>query len=995
MNWLRLLRDGRPGFGEPGRGPRFALGALIRPGLLLLLAAVLLAACGPTRQLGPRPGTTPLDAAEIYLQRYQPGPMPRVFQTTRIFDRNGALIGELWSEGRRSWLPLKRFSKDLIDATIASEDSTFYNNTGVDTARVIGAALTNYEAGQVVSGASTITMQLARNLFLGPDDRYEQTMDRKLLEAGLAQELTELFSKDEILEMYLNLANYGHRAYGPEAASQTYFGKPAAQLTLAEAALLAGIPQSPARLDPFQDLPAAKARQRTVLDLMVRHGYLTTAGADAAFFQPLTLNPDPERRVNVVPHFVQYLSDTLDARLGGSAGVRSGLIVTSTLDLRFQALAQDIVAKQVKALKSKNDVSNGALVAMLPYNGEIVAMVGSADFNDTKIAGQVNVTRALRQPGSSIKPVLYAAAMDDMLISPATVLWDIPVSFPITGTAPYTPRNYDSKFHGPVTVRTALANSYNIPAVKLLDAVTVDRMLRGADLMGIRSLSQSDRTFGLALTLGGGDVTLLELTNAYNVLASGGIAVAPEPILQAVDGYGRPVLNARRPAGTALQAVRASTAYLLTDILSDNDARKPMFGLNSPLKISKPAAAKTGTTDDWRDNWTLGYTRYLVTGVWAGNSDGHPMRNVSGIAGAAPIWHDFMEAVLKQPDLLATIGAPAVGAPADKPGTTGADQAWQFVRPPDVQMRDACPPLVTCRKGGEYFSSEWLNAAGEAGPLVDSVALVPSAPVYAGRPDGGRWTAYCSTEPGAVRALLKLPGPLGIPSPTEVVTSTLSQAPESALQAVSNSLRAPASTSTTSKPPRRVDVLRAVAWSLRSPTPVDLGPCANLQSTVQQALRADPRQGDGALAISADLSAAMNPKAGPVAGTIQSVSENSLPAIAASPSDFRFALGEGIVHHDSCPGQYIMGSVLTRSGAPMSGVHITMIDEWGNRADAWSKSEASDAGRYDFPISATPNKYTLTVVDSNGTPVSAPVTVEHQQGYGGTHACHTVIWQAY
>ncbi len=283
----------------------------------------------------------------------------------------------------------------------------------------------------------------------------------------------------------------------------------------------------------------------------------------------------------------------------------------------------------MKALKPKHDLSNGALVAMLPYSGEVLAMVGSADFNDTKIAGQVNVARSLRQPGSSIKPVLYAAAMDDLLISPATVLWDIPVSFPITGTKPYTPRNYDGKFHGPVTVRTALANSYNIPAVKLLDAVTVDRMLKGAELMGIRSLSQSDRTYGLALTLGGGDVTLLELTNAYNVLASGGRAVAPEPILQAVDGYGRPVLTARRPAGDPLQAVRPSTAFLLTDILSDNDARKPMFGVNSPLKLSQPAAAKTGTTDDWRDNWTLGYTRYLVAGVWAGNSDGHPMKNVT------------------------------------------------------------------------------------------------------------------------------------------------------------------------------------------------------------------------------------------------------------------------------------------------------------------------------------------------------------------------------
>lgn len=961
-----------------------------KPGffLMVMLALLLLAGCAPTDQLGERPGQTTLDAAEAYLQRYQPGPTPRIFQTTRIFDRNGTLIGELWSEGRRSWLPLSRFSRHLIDATVAAEDSTFYNNTGVDTARVIGAALKNYQAGQVVSGASTITMQLARNLFLGPDERYEQSMDRKMLEAGLAQELTALFSKDEILEMYLNLANYSHLNYGPEAASQTYFGKPAAQLTLAEAALLAGIPQSPAVLDPLRNFAGVKARQRVVLDLMVRHGYLKQAEADAAYLTPLTLNPDPDRRVNVTPHFVQYVSDVLDARLGGDAGTRSGLTITSTLDLRFQALGQDIVAKQVKALKPKHDLNNGALVAMLPYSGEILAMVGSADFNDTKIAGQVNVTRAQRQPGSSIKPVLYAAAMEDLLISPATVLWDIPVVYPITGTQPYVPRNYDGKFHGPVTVRTALANSYNVPAVKLLEAVTVDRMLRSADVMGIRSLSQSGRTYGLALTLGGGDVTLLELTTAYSVLASAGRAVAPEPILQAVDGYGRPNLSARRPSGEPLQAVRPSTAYLLTDILSDNAARTPMFGANSALKLSKPAAAKTGTTDDWRDNWTIGYTRYLVTGVWAGNSDGHPMKSVSGVAGAAPIWHDFMEAVLKQPALLATIGAPAADAPA-----TDAQSPWEFVRPPDVQLRDACPPNVTCRKGGEYFSSEWLNAAGDAGPLADTVEPVPSAPVYG----NGRWTAYCTTEPAAVRALLKLPGPLGLPTSTvtSTVTGTLSTTGDSPLLPIANALSQTAPSST-AKTPREVDVLRAVAWAVRSPTPVNLGPCADLEQTVQRAIKA---AGGSGVAVSADLAAALDPNAGPIAGTLTLAEppgeETTGTIVAPAQGEYRFTLGQVIMHHDDCPGEYIMGFVADTAGGPKAGVHITLVDEWGNKADAWSKSGPTDAGQYDFPINANPNHYTLTVVDESGAPVSAPVTIEHRVGYGGEHGCHTVNWQEY
>ncbi len=978
MGPVRLFERATPGF-RRGRKP----GAFV----LVLLILSLSACVGPAQQLGPRPGQTPLDAAEAYLQRFQPGPNPRVFQTTRILDRRGTPIAELWSEGRRTWIPLKRISQHLIDATIAVEDSTFYINSGVDTTRILGAALQNYGEGEVVSGASTITMQLARNLFLDPDQRFEQSMDRKMLEAGLAQELTNLFSKDEILEMYLNLANYSHLAYGPEAASQVYFAKSASELTLAEATLIAGIPQRPAAFDPFTDLPAVKERQRTVLDMMVRHEYLTQAAADAAYRQPIVLNPDPDRHVNLLPHYVNYVADVLDARLGSGAGTRSGLTITGTLDVRFQELAQEIVARQVKALQPTHDLSNGALVAMLPYSGEILAMVGSADFNDEKIAGQVNVARSLRQPGSAIKPVLYAAAMDDLLISPATVLWDIPVSYPITGTKPYAPVNYDEKFHGPVTVRTALANSYNVPAVKLLEAVTVDRMLRGAEVMGIRSLSRSEINFGLALTLGGGDVTLLELTTAYSVLASQGRSVAPEPILQAVDAYGRPVLNARRPQGEPLQAVSSSTAFLLTDILADNEARTPMFGANSPLRLSKPAAAKTGTTDDWRDNWTVGYTRFLVAGAWTGNSDGHPMKRVSGIAGAAPIWHEFMEAVLKQPELLAAIGAPD---PAD-------DETWRFAAPLDVELLDACPPQMRCRKGGEYFSRAWLDAAGEAGPLADSVAEVPSAPVYALRPDSGRWTAYCRTEPAAVRGLLKLPGPLGLPKPGEASADTVQAASGASLHLISyarqdNPTPVPAGGS---RAPRQVDVLKAVAWSLRTPTPVDLGPCDSLQETVRQALQAEPKQSDASLSISVDLGSAMDPDAGPVAGSLPSPTDNAVPVIGASPGEFRFALGEPIQNHSNCPGHYIVGAVLAHNGARMGGVRIVMVDEWGNRAEAVSKTGASDAGQYDFPINSFANRYTLTVVDSSGSPISVPVTVEHLQGYGGNAPCHTVVWQAY
>ena len=287
---------------------------LTRSLIVCLVVAVLagfLAGCLPpaTNQLGPRPAPDTLGAVEAYLQKYQPGPLPRVFQTSRLYDRHGALLAERWSEGRRTWVPLSRISKHLIDATIATEDATFYTNPGVDPARIAGAALGNAQEGDVVSGASTITMQLARNLFMGADQRYQQNMDRKMLEAGLAQELTSLFSKAEILEMYLNLLNYGHLSYGPEAAAQVYFGKHAADLSLAEATLLAGIPQQPANLDLFTNFDAAKARQRVVLDMLVRHGFLAQADADAVHGQAVALNPAPDQASNVTPHFAQYVWD--------------------------------------------------------------------------------------------------------------------------------------------------------------------------------------------------------------------------------------------------------------------------------------------------------------------------------------------------------------------------------------------------------------------------------------------------------------------------------------------------------------------------------------------------------------------------------------------------------------------------------------------------------------------------------------------------------------
>ncbi len=447
------------------------------------------------------------------MQLYQPGPLPRVFQTTFLYDRNGRLIAELIGEGRREWVSLDQISPHLINATIATEDATFFTNPGIDPVRIAGAVLQNVEQGEIVSGASTITMQLARNLFIGSEERYDQTFDRKIAEAGLARELTRTYAKEEILELYLNLLNYGHLAYGPQAAARTYFGKSAADLNLAEATLIAGIPQSPARFDLFVDPEAVKERQRTVLSLMVRHGFLTLDEANAAFATGVELGGSPEINSPRAPHFVDYVVLELDELLGQGFVRRAGLHIYTTLDLALQERAQQIVSRQVAALQPRFDMNNGALIALKPGTAEILAMVGSVDYKNKEIDGQVNVAVSPRQPGSAIKPLLYATAFNDNLISPATVIWDTPITYTISSIEQYSPVNYDREFHGPVTARTALANSYNVPAIKLLDAVGVERMLESARKMGVESLHRGTDWYGLSLTLGGGEVKLLDLAS--------------------------------------------------------------------------------------------------------------------------------------------------------------------------------------------------------------------------------------------------------------------------------------------------------------------------------------------------------------------------------------------------------------------------------------------------------------------------------------------------
>jgi len=596
------------------------------------------------------------------------------FETTHIMDRNGNLLYEIIdpNAGRRTYTKLEDISPYLVAATIATEDKEFYNHPGFDLVAIIRAFWQNLSSGETVSGASTIPQQLAKLLLLAPEERTEQSYYRKIREAILAAEINRKYGKDEILELYLNEINYGNLAYGIEAAAESYFGKTAAELTLGEAAFLAGLPQSPAVYDIFTNRDETLKRQETVLVLMYYLSqeknciYISNSldrvcvDASSAALAAQEIEQYEFRQPFFdmrYPHWVTYVRQQLEAQYDPQTIYRSGFTVYTTLDPGLQNIAQELVTSQV-ALLADRQVTNGALVAIRPNTGEILAMVGSADFNNEAISGQVNMaTSPTRQPGSSIKPITYVAAFEKGWTA-STLIWDVPAKLPPSGDPNdpnplYEPVNYDGKFHGPVTARVALSNSFNIPAVRTLEFVGIyddpntpekDGMITMAERLGITSLTRPD--YGLSLTLGGGEVSLLEMTGVYSVFANGGQRVPSVSILKIVDYRGNVVYEYQPEE--AQQVIRPEHAFLITSILSDNDARAWMFGRNSVLALPFPAAAKTGTTNDYRDNWTLGYTADVAVGVWIGNADYTPMINTSGLTGAAPIWAQFMQAANQQ-----------------------------------------------------------------------------------------------------------------------------------------------------------------------------------------------------------------------------------------------------------------------------------------------------------------------------------------------------------
>ncbi len=582
-----------------------------------------------------------------------------VFQSALIYDRKGRLLYEMFDPqgGRRTLVHLKDIPPALVDATLSTEDANFYSNPGVDPLSILRALIQDALHQRLESGASTITQQLVRNVLMTPEERQSRSIGRKIEEAILAFRVSQRYSKDEVLERYLNEIFYGNLAYGVEAAAETYFDKPVRQLTLAEAALIAGLPQGPALYDPYQNPEAAKARQVEVLNLMVKHGYLSQEQADQAAAEPLHYRRAPQQLQ--APHFVMYVRSQLEQRYSRKQLYESGMRIYTTLDLDLQRSAEKIAQTHLAGLKQDN-ATNAALVAIDPRTGEILAMVGSANFWDDSIQGQINMAITERQPGSTLKPFTYLYAFEHHLATPATILNDSPVSYSMgNGRPPYQPHDADNQFRGPVTVRRALANSLNVPAVELLNRIGVNALLQTVHEFGVTSLPNPPEYYGLSLTLGGGPVRLLDLTFAYAGLANGGVQIgepvpdprpgqrrfAPVAILKVTDAQGKILADYRPPSGARLVSPQA--AWLITDILADDAARAETFGAHSYLELDRPAAVKTGTTEQFQDSWTIGYTPQLVVGVWVGNANDRPMLSVFGARGAGAIWHEFVETALK------------------------------------------------------------------------------------------------------------------------------------------------------------------------------------------------------------------------------------------------------------------------------------------------------------------------------------------------------------
>ena len=602
------------------------------------------------------------------------------FQTTHIYDRNGTLLYEFYShnqdQGRRSYVNYNDITPLMVNATIAAEDHTFWTNSGVDYNRIAGAAIADLSHQGIVQGASTITEQLVDFEFL---NNVKGNFQAKGEEAILATGMTQRYPKWKIMEMYLNSVYYGDINYGIEAAAESYFRLqpkctkghciPAVgQLDLAQASLLAGLPQSPSYYNPTVNKPIAMQRQQVVLQSMLDLGMITpkqmvAAQAETAKF---TFEPYSMTHHMQAPHFVNYLIDNVLIPEFGEQLVNGGYNIYTTLDLTLeQKIEADVYDKLYHQqndwyfgiygpLAYTNNLNNAAVVVENPQNGEILAMDGSAkyDMQTKTMQGQDNAALAMRQPGSSFKPIVYSTAFE-MGWYPAMIIPDHKTYYPVlvSDNPPkyYSPQNYDSTFHTgfPMTVRTAIANSYNIPAIDAISFTGVSNVLNMAGRLGLKEIANLPKDQQvISMAIGSKEVSLLDMTGAYSTFADNGVRVPQVSVLEITNNQGQVLYKYDESHPQGVRAISAGVAFLMNSILSDKNARHHEFPVGNPLEMSFPAAAKTGTTDSFRDNWTMGYSPYITVGVWAGNSDNEMMtQNTIGIAGAGPIWHDVMQYV--------------------------------------------------------------------------------------------------------------------------------------------------------------------------------------------------------------------------------------------------------------------------------------------------------------------------------------------------------------
>jgi len=625
--------------------------------------------------------------------------------STKILDRNGKPLYDIFDNERRTPILISDMPLYLKQATIAIEDKNFYTHSGFDilgTLRGLSRVVTRGYA----QGGSTLTQQLVKNVLL----TSERSAMRKIKEFILAVQIEKKYTKDEILQMYLNEAPYGGTAWGVESASETYFGKSAKDLNLIESAILSGFPQLPSKYSPYSSTPKAYIeRTQNVLRRMREDKYISKDQEEAALSELPDFKFQAKGSSFKAPHFVQYVQKILEERYGEKVIEQGGLKVTTTLDLELQEKAQEIVFNEISKAE-KQRITNGAAIVLNSETGEILSMVGSKRFDDPDYDGQVNVTVALRQPGSSFKPFTYVTALKEGYTA-STMLMDVPTTFSTgEGLPDYNPVNYDGKHRGLVQLRFALGNSFNIPAVKLISMVGIKDVLETSYDMGITSLPPTKETLarvGLSLTLGGGEVRLTDLTGAYSVFFNGGTKAEPIAILKVEDSDGK-VLEEITPK-RGKRVITAEEAFIISNILSDNEARKEIFGTNSLLNISgRQIAVKTGTTNDKRDNWTVGGNKERAVGVWVGNNDNSPMLNVaSGISGASPIWRrilleslvGFSPTTFEAPDGIVTIEVDSMSGKLAHDGFPSRSEF--FIKGSEPVEDDIHVNLKVCKSDGK------------------------------------------------------------------------------------------------------------------------------------------------------------------------------------------------------------------------------------------------------------------------------------------------------